>query len=60
MKRKQMRCKCVTKDQISKLEDMTGFNKSKIIRLLNSLIAKKYIRKLGQSKSTYYSKYDII
>ena len=39
-----------------KLEEITGFNKSKIIRLLNSLIAKKYIRKLGQSKSTYYSK----
>ena len=39
-----------------KLEDITGFNKAKLIRVLNVLIAKKYIRKIGQGKSTFYSK----
>lgn len=39
-----------------KLEEITGFNKAKLIRVLNILIAKKYIRKIGQGKSTYYSK----
>ena len=39
-----------------KLEDITGFNKPKLIRVLNALIAKKYIRKIGQGKSTLYCK----
>ena len=39
-----------------KLEDITGFNKSKLIRVLNNLISKKYIRKIGQGKKTYYLK----
>ncbi len=39
-----------------RLEIITGYNKAKIIRLLNSLIEKKYIVKRGQGKSTLYSK----
>ena len=39
-----------------KLEDITGLNKTKLIRILNSLIEKKYIQKIGQGKSTLYSK----
>ena len=39
-----------------KLEEITGYNKPKIIRLLNVLIDKKYIRRLGQGKRIYYSK----
>ena len=39
-----------------KLEDITGFNKPKLIRVLNALIEKKYIRKIGQGKSTLYCK----
>ena len=39
-----------------KLEYITGYNKSKLIRILNALIKKKYIRKIGKGKSTYYSK----
>lgn len=39
-----------------KLEDVTGLNKYKLIRILNNLIAKKYIRKIGQGKKTFYCK----
>lgn len=39
-----------------KLEVITGYNKAKLIRLLNSLIEKKYIVKIGQGKRTLYSK----
>ena len=39
-----------------KLETITGLNKPKLIRILNSLIQKKYIQKIGQGKSTLYSK----
>ena len=39
-----------------KLETITGLNKTKLIRILNSLIEKKYIQKIGQGKRTLYSK----
>ena len=39
-----------------KLEAITGLNKPKLIRILNSLIEKKYIQKIGQGKKTFYSK----
>ena len=39
-----------------KLEIITGLNKTKLIRILNSLIEKKYIQKIGQGKRTLYSK----
>ena len=39
-----------------KLEVITGLSKPKLIRILNSLIKKKYIQKRGQGKSTLYSK----
>lgn len=39
-----------------KLEALTGYSKARLIRLLNRLIDKKLIQKIGRGKSTFYSK----
>ena len=38
------------------IEEQTPFTKAKVIRLLNALIQKKVIRKMGNGRGTKYTK----
>ena len=47
-------------DQVSRLqiEEQTGFNKAKVIRILNALQEKSVIQKVGSGPATMYRSID--